>query len=77
MRTRLERANKIFNERRVSEILDIVRIFEVEGDKGDLYLVKVFTNKNMSCTRSTGEPCPDRAPFCKHKLAVMEYMNKY
>ena len=69
MADRLGKAKAIYNEGRVYEIQTSYRSFVVTGDSGKDYEVKLYNGGGMHCT------CPDRAEFCKHKLAVMELVN--
>jgi hypothetical protein len=76
MANRLGKAIEINNMYGVKEVKRECREFEVRSETGHDYIVSVFPNGAMECETLEGEPCPDRAPYCKHKLSVMEAMNE-
>ncbi len=73
---RLEKAKRILMEGRIREEKNEVREFTVIGDSKYSYTVKLYPTGVMTCTREDGATCPDIAPYCKHKLAVMEGVNE-
>lgn len=70
MVTRLDRAKQIVEYGGVHEHLPDYRVFEVRSDTGNIHYVKVYPDGRMECD------CKDYAPFCKHKLSIMESMNQ-